>query len=201
MNIDFSKLETLTDEDDNIVGYINGEDIIDGEENVIGRVDAEGELHFFDEEDEFEDDTPQEPKTSWTQRLKDKFSDSVGTPFGKYIGTPVKCAFDIVAMPYRDAYVYPFDNLRGERLSTKQRIAEGTGELAVNAGVGGGSMFAAGFFLPIFPVSTTLITLGALYGKPVVSRGINALTTGKQSASKRRRTQQEKNMFFPSLKK
>ncbi len=154
----------------------------------------------YDYEDDAEIDAAPAKKGMLTS-LKEGFNAKVLKPINNFVIVPLKCVFDIAAMPVRDAFVYPNQTVRAASHSMAQKALTGAKEFAVNAGIGGGAAFAAGFFLPVIPVSTPLIIASALYGKPVVARLINKYQLKDASRSTRERKGIDKTLFFPSLKK
>jgi hypothetical protein len=141
-----------------------------------------------------------EKKTGVFKRLGNAFHAVAIAPVKKFVVTPLKCVFDLVAMPYRDAYVYPFENVRGGNMSRNERLINGSVNLGTSAAIGAGVAFAVGFLLPIVPVSATAMVLCGLYGKPVVNRLYHKSQLGGKSEGMRSRMTTPKTMFFPSLR-
>lgn len=148
-------------------------------------------------------------KKGWLTSLSEGFNARVVQPVNHFIVqpvnnfvvTPLKCVFDLAAMPVRDAFVYPFQNVRGQNMGVGERTAKGVQNLGINAAIGGGVAAAAGFLLPVIPVSATIIAVAAIYGVPLTTRVVHAVQHAKSSKSAKNRAASDKTSFFPSLRK
>lgn len=166
---------------------------------MTDRSNAQYDEPEIEETNDENEDGPQ--KKGWLTSLSEGFNARVVQPVNNFVVKPAKCAFDLVAMPVRDSYVYPFQTVRGQNMGTGEKIVKGTQNLGINAAIGGGIAAGAGLLLPVIPVSVPLIAVAAVYGVPLTTRVVHAIQHRGSSKSAKTRAASDKTSFFPSLRK